>query len=128
MEDNKLVCGALTNKIIGAAITVHRALGPGLLESISERALVIELRHIGLVPNRQVQCPVTYRGVELGIGHRLDIVVNDLVCLEIKAVEHVLRVHRAQLLSYLHSSGLKIGLLLNFNVPILKDGLTRIIL
>ncbi len=128
MKEEKLPHRILSGKIIGAAITVHRAIGPGLLESVYERALEIELRHIGLDPKRQVPCPIAYRGQDLGIGHRIDIVVNNAVCIEIKAVEKVVPVHSAQLLSYLHATGLQVGFLLNFNAPTLKDGLTRKVL
>jgi GxxExxY protein len=128
MKEDKLPHRKLSEKIIGAAITVHRAIGPGLLESIYERALEIELCHVGLKPKRQVPCPIMYRGQDLGIGHRLDIVVNNSVCIEIKAVERIMPVHSAQLLSYLHATGLQVGFLLNFNAPTLKDGLTRKVL
>ncbi len=128
MENNKLVYRALTEQIIGAAITVHKTIGPGLLESVYQQALTIELTHIGLRPVCQVPCYVTYRGVGLGLGYRADIVVNGLVLLELKAVEHVRQVHHAQILSYLRSTQLKVGLLINFNAPTIKDGLVRKIL
>jgi len=118
----------LTKKIIGAAIEVHKALGPGLLESAYEACLCHELHLRGLLFKRQQPLPVRYKGVELDCGYVLDIVVDDKVVLELKAVEELLPVHEAQLLSYLRLGGYKIGLLLNFHAPVLKDGLKRMVL
>ncbi len=128
MKQNKYPHQELTEQIIGTAITVHKALGPGLLETIYEKALAIELKYAGLIPECQVPVPIMYRGHDLGIGYRIDIVVNNLVCLEIKAIERVLPVHQAQLLRYLYATELQVGLLLNFNSKKLVDGLTRKIL
>lgn len=116
---------ALTYRIIQCAIAVHRALGPGLLESTYFACLVMELRSVGLQVRTNVTVPVCYRGVNLDCGYKIDIIVNDTVILELKAVERVLAVHEAQLLTYLRLTGKPIGLLLNFNVAVLKDGITR---
>lgn len=117
----------LTEKIIGFAIEVHRALGPGLLESAYEECLCYELSqaHIGFT--RQTPLPVGYKGVKLDCGYRIDIVVDESVILEIKTVERLIGIHEAQLLSYLKMSGLRVGLLMNFHVPVLKNGLKRIV-
>jgi GxxExxY protein len=103
---------ALTGRIIGAAIRVHKVLGPGLLEGLYQKALAVELAKAELVSERELVVPVTYLGVPLG-EQRLDLVVNDKVIVELKAVEHLAQVHRAQLLTYLRVSGLTIGLLVN---------------
>jgi GxxExxY protein len=115
----------ITEQIIGAAIEVHRALGPGLLESAYEECLCHELRLRGLTFRRQVDLPVTYKNVRLDCGYRIDLIVQELVLVELKSVEKVHPLHEAQLLSYLRLSGLTTGLLLNFNVPVLKDGIIR---
>ncbi len=124
-EDDDRV-NKITETIIGAAIDVHRALGPGLLESAYEACLFSELRSLGIKVNHQVPMPVVYRDVKLDCGYRVDMLVDDQVIVEIKAVETVLPVHEAQLLSYLKLSGLKTGLLINFNVKLLKKGIQRI--
>jgi GxxExxY protein len=113
-------------KTIGCGIAVHRALGPGLLEQIYVRAISIELEAQGVPYVSERQYPVHYRG-RLISQQRLDLVVADHVALEVKSVEQLAPVHHAQLLSYLHISGLRVGLLMNFNVPILQDGLKRIV-
>ena len=117
----------ITEKIIGAAIEVHRALGPGLLESAYETCLCRELDLIGISFTRQVQLPVEYKGEQLECGYRLDLVVEDQVVVEIKAVDALLPIHEAQLLTYLRLSGHPIGLLINFNVPVLRSGLRRLV-
>jgi len=117
----------LSGEIIGAAIEVHRALGPGLLESIYEQALVMELVDRGLTVSEQVEVRLAYKGRPLSGLLRLDILVNDLVVVEIKAVERVLSVHEAQLLSYLRLSNKKLGLLINFNVSVLTKAVRRIV-
>ena len=122
MTDNDL-----SGEIIGAAIEVHRALGPGLLESIYEQALVMELVDRGLTVSEQVEVRLAYKGRPLSGLLRLDILVNDLVVVEIKAVERVLSVHEAQLLSYLRLSNKKLGLLINFNVSVLTKAIRRIV-
>lgn len=116
----------LTEKIIGFAIEVHRHLGPGLLESTYEECLCHELSLDGLVFRRQVSLPVIYKSVRLDCGYRLDIVVGNAVVIEVKSVERLLPVHEAQLITYLKLSGIPTGLLLNFNTPVLKDGIRRL--
>ena len=118
----------LTQRIIGFAIEVHRQLGPGLLESAYEECLCYELRQAGLVFQRQVPLPVTYKAVRLDCGYRVDVVVENAVILELKTVERLIPVHEAQLLTYLRLSGLRTGLLLNFNSPVLRDGIRRMVL
>lgn len=115
----------LTSEIIAAAIEVHRRLGPGLLESAYEACLVYELRKRGLKALSQVGLPVIYDEVKLVVGYRIDILVEDAVIIELKAVEKVIPLLEAQLISYLKLSGKKVGLLMNFNVTRLKDGITR---
>jgi len=117
----------LTEQIIGAAIEVHRALGPGLLESAYEACLAYELQERGLKVERQVPLPVVYKGVRIDCGYRLDLVVENAVVVEIKAVDSLAPVHQAQLLSYLKLSGYKVGLLINFNVKVLRDGIRRLV-
>lgn len=112
----------ITEKIIGAAIEVHKALGPGLLESAYESCLVFELAEHGLKVGQQKAIPVVYKNVKLDCGYRLDLLVEDQVIIEIKAVEELASIHQAQLLSYLKLSGKEVGLLINFNVKILKNG------
>jgi GxxExxY protein len=118
----------ITSAIIAAAIEVHRHLGPGLLESAYEECLCRELslRHVRF--ERQVPLPVTYKGVKLDCGYRMDLVVENVVVVELKATEHVHAVFEAQLLSYLRLSGLRTGLLINFCVPLLKRGILRRVL
>jgi len=115
----------VTEQVIGAAIEVHKALGPGLLESAYEECLCQELALRGVSFDRQVPLPVTYKGVKLDCGYRIDLIVLGAVVVEIKAVESILPIHEAQLLTYLKLGGWKLGLLINFNVPILKDGIRR---
>lgn len=112
-------------RVLGAALAVHRALGPGLLESAYEACLAYELAKLDLPFQGQVPMPIRYDGVELEIGYRLDFLVGNLVVLEIKAVERITDVHRAQLISHLKLGGYRLGYLLNFNVKMLKDGITR---
>jgi GxxExxY protein len=115
----------LTAMIIGAAIEVHRYLGPGLLESAYELCLLYELERLGLKVERQLGLPLKYKEIHLEVGYRIDLLVEGLIVVEIKAVEHILPVHEAQVLTYLKLSGCRLGLLLNFNVPLLKDGIRR---
>ena len=118
---------ALTDKIIGAAIEVHRHLGPGLLETAYEECLCYELSQQGVRFQRQVALPVNYKGLKLDCGYKLDLLVEDSVVVELKAIEELLPIHSAQLLTYLKSSGKRVGLLINFNVPILTKGLKRMV-
>jgi GxxExxY protein len=117
-----------TEAIIGSAIEVHRSLGPGLLETIYEECLCRELALRQIPFERQRPLPVEYKGLRLDCGHRLDLLVDDQVVVEIKAVESLLPVHEAQLLTYLKLGGWKVGLLINFNVPVLKQGIRRRVL
>lgn len=118
---------AITEKIIGCAIEVHKTIGPGLLESIYEKALCYELKQKGLRFKTQVAIPIIYKGNNLG-EHRIDLIVEDSVIVELKAVDKVMPVYEAQLLSYLRLTNIKLGLLINFNAEVLKRGLKRIIL
>ena len=118
----------LTSRIIGAAIEVHQALGPGLLESAYEECLAYEMQVRGLTFMRQVSLPVAYKGVNLDCAYRLDFLVENSVVLELKAVEALLPIHTAQVLTYLKLGGWTLGLLLNFNVPILRNGIKRLVL
>jgi GxxExxY protein len=117
----------ISGQIVDAAMKVHTALGPGLLESAYEVCLAHELRKRGLKVLTQVTLPVVYDGVEIDAGYRLDLLVEDAVIVELKAVANVLPIHEAQLLSYLKLSGCKLGLLINFHVLHLKDGIKRIV-
>ena len=118
---------AITEKVIGCAIEVHRAIGPGLLESAYEECLCYELSQCGLRFERQVPLPVIYKEVTLDCGYKLDIIVEDLVILEIKAVERIMPIHEAQLLSYLRMLDKRVGLILNFHMSIMKNGIKRIV-
>lgn len=118
----------VTERIIGAAIEVHRHLGPGLLESTYETCLVYELQTAGLKVERQKSLPLIYKSITIDQGYRLDLLVEKQVIVELKAVEKLMPVHEAQMLSYLKLSGCKVGLLINFNVKLLKYGVKRFIL
>ena len=113
--------------VVDAVFKIHNNLGPGLLESIYEEILVFELDKRGLKYERQKELPVFYEGVKMNIGFRTDIIVEDKVILELKSVERILDVHKKQLLTYLKLSDLKLGLLINFNVNLIKDGIIRIV-
>jgi GxxExxY protein len=126
-EEFKQASKDVSFKVIGAAMEVHRHMGPGLLESSYEECLCRELSHRGIPFTRQVAVPLVYKGVRLEGSLRLDLLVAGLVIVEIKAVEGVLPIHQAQLLTYLKHSDLWLGLLINFNAPLLKNGLTRIL-
>jgi GxxExxY protein len=115
----------LTAKVIGCAIEVHRLLGPGLLESTYEQCLSRELDLQGIRFQRQVPLPVDYKGVRLDCGYRIDMLVEGEVMLELKAVDEIAGIHKAQLLTYMKLAGIHTGLLINFNVPVLKDGIER---
>ena len=117
----------ITETIIGAAIDVHRALGPGLLESAYEACMVYDLIQSGLKVEQQKPLPVVYREVKLECGYRLDLMIENEVIVVIKSVEKLLPIHKAQLMSYLKLSDCKVGLLINFNVEILKDGIQRVV-
>ena len=126
-ETRTIIENVLTDQIIGCAIEVHRTLGPGLLESVYEECLCYELSQIGLRFERQVHLPVSYKGIKLECGHKLDLVVEDAVVVELKAIDELAPIHQAQLLTYLKTSSKKVGLLINFNVQFLKNGLKRVV-
>ena len=115
----------LTERVIAAAIAVHRALGPGLLESAYEACLCAEFAEGGLVFERQRPLRLTYKSALVDCGYRMDIVVEDRLLLELKSVEKLLPIHEAQLITYLKLSGLKTGLLMNFNTQLMKEGIKR---
>jgi GxxExxY protein len=123
MEINKI-----TEKIIGCAIEVHKSLGPGLLESAYEECLCYELEKAGLLFKRQKPVPVVYKEIKLDCGYRADILVENVVIVELKSIDAIAPIHEAQMLTYLRFAEKKIGLLINFNVTILKNGLRRFIL
>ncbi len=118
-------CDAITEKIIGAAIEVHRTLGPGLLETAYEACLAKELADRGVAFVRQLELPVSYKGIRVECGYRIDLLVDDLVVVELKSVEKTQPIHEAQLLTYLRLTDKPVGLLLNFNVSKLTDGIVR---
>ncbi|HEX4098239.1 MAG TPA: GxxExxY protein [Caulobacteraceae bacterium] len=122
MDDNQI--GEL---ILGCALRVHKALGPGLLESAYEACLAHELAKAGIGFERQLSLPVLYDGMTVDIGYRLDLLVAGRVVIEVKALERILEVHRAQLLSYLRLGGFRLGYLINFNVVLLKTGIVRLV-
>ncbi len=113
--------------VIGAAIDVHRTMGPGLLESVYQECLKRELEIRNITYESEVQVKAEYKGLMFDCAYRMDLVVSDSVVLELKVVEHLLPVHEAQLLSYLRLTGKKLGLLINFNTPILKSGIKRVV-
>ena len=117
----------ITGQIINAAMKVHSVLGPGLLESAYEACLLFELHRTGLHAASQVELPVVYENVKIDAGYRIDLLVEDAVIVELKSVEELMPIHQAQLLSYLKLSGKTVGLLINFNVVHLKDGLKRMV-
>ena len=118
----------LSNRVIGCALEVHRELGPGLLESTYEQCLAHELKINGIRFELQHPLPVKYKGVRLDCGYRVDILVEDKLIIELKSVEQMKSIHEAQLLTYMRLAGVKIGLLINFNVTKLKNGIKRFVL
>ena len=124
----ELIHGEITEKVLGAAIEVHKHLGPGLLESTYEACLCHEFAIRGLSFQQQVQLPLEYKGLRLDAAFRLDLVVEGKIIIELKSQESLLPVHEAQLMTYLKLTGMRVGLLLNFNVPIMKDGIIRRVL
>lgn len=117
---------AVSGEIVDAAMKVHSALGPGLLESAYEGCLLYELHKRNLKAVSQVELPVVYEQVRINVGYRIDMLVEDLIILELKSVEQTLEIHKAQLLSYLKLSDKRLGLLINFNVTLLKNGIVRL--
>ncbi|NLF74668.1 MAG: GxxExxY protein [Chloroflexi bacterium] len=124
---DEAVLNRVTGTIIGAAIDVHRALGPGLLESAYEACLAYELAERGLKVEQQKPLPLVYKAVRLDCGYRLDLLVDDCIIVEVKSVDALEPVHTAQVLSYLKLSGCRVGLLINFNVQVLKRGIRRLV-
>ena len=120
MIENKI-----TEKIIGCAIEVHKQLGPGLLESAYEECLYYELKNMGLKVKKQLALPLVYKEIKLDAGYRIDLLVENRVIVEIKSVDAIADIHKAQLMTYMKLANLKIGLLMNFNVTRLKDGIVR---
>lgn len=119
---------ALSNQIIGAALEVHRQLGPGLLESAYEECLAYELSQRNIPFERQKPIPVVYKGIRLDCGFRVDLLVDNQVVVELKAVDALMPVHQAQVLTYLRLTGCRLGLLINFNVVRLREGIKRVVL
>ena len=117
----------ITHGIIAAAMEVHRQLGPGLLESAYRECVCYELSQMGLAFTREVQLPLSYKGLKLDCSYRIDLLVEDEIVVELKSVEQTLPVHSAQLLTYLKAANKQVGLLINFNVPVLKEGIRRIV-
>lgn len=117
----------ISYKVIGAAIEIHKSIGPGLLESAYENALAYDLNQLGFDVKQQVPMPFIYKEVKQEVGYRIDLLINSVVINEIKAVEKVIHVHFAQVLSYLKLSGLKLGLLINFNSKTLKNNIHRVV-
>ena len=117
----------ISSKVIGLAIEIHRSLGPGLLESAYEECFALELRQSAIAFQRQVPLAITYKGMTLDCSYRLDFVIERYLVVELKSVERLLPIHEAQLLTYLKLSGMRIGLLMNFNVRLLKDGIKRLV-
>jgi len=127
MDEPDKALDDIARQIVDSAFAVHVALGPGLLESVYEQCLAYEIQSRRLIVTRQVMLPVHYRDIVIEAGFRIDLLVSDLVVVEIKAVEKILPVHEAQLLTYLKLSGKRLGLLINFNVPRIKDGIKRLL-
>ncbi len=117
----------IARQIVDSAFAVHTSLGPGLLESVYEQCLAFELGTRDIAVQRQVSVPVNYRGAQFQAGFRIDMIVGQLVVIEVKAAEKILPIHEAQLLTYLKLSGYRVGFLINFNVPLIKDGIRRMI-
>lgn len=126
MNEEKRI-NKITETIIGTAINVHRALGPGLLESAYEACILFDLSQTGLKIEQQKSLPIIYKGIKLDCGYRLDFVIENEVIVELKSVEKLLPIHKAQLMSYLKLSNCTVGLLINFNVEVLKNGIQRVV-
>jgi len=117
----------ISKRVIGVAIELHKTIGPGLLESAYENAFAFDLRQAGFDVKQQVPMPFVYKDVKLDVGYRIDLIVNDILLIEIKSVETLAPIHYAQTLTYLKLSGIKLGLLINFNSKLLKDDIHRIV-
>ena len=118
----------LSNKVLGCALEVHRQLGPGLLESAYEQCVAYELSRANVPFRVQVELPVVYKQIQLDCGYRLDLLVDDRLIVELKSVDHLLKIHEAQILTYMKLAKLKVGLLINFNVEVLRQGIKRFVL
>ncbi len=127
MNTNLNYLNTITAKILDASIDVHKNLGPGLLESVYEHCLYRELQNRGLNVKQQVYLPVIYKGEDIDLNFRMDLLVEDKIVIELKSVETILPIHEAQILTYLKLANKKLGLLINFNVPLLKNGFRRFI-
>ena len=125
---DRLMLEQIASKTVDAGYQVHRLLGPGLLESVYERCMAIELQEGGLTVERQAEVPVFFKGQAVGVGYRIDIRVNSQLIIEIKSVQEILPVHQAQLITYLKLSGCRVGFLMNFNAALFKHGIRRIAL
>ncbi len=126
-KTNNICENELSFKIIGIALELHKTIGPGLLESTYENALAYDLRQSGFNVKQQLEMPFIYKEVKMDVGYRIDLLVDNKVIIEVKSVENILPVHYAQVLTYLKLSDLKLGLLINFNCKLLKDGIHRIV-
>ena len=123
-----MIFDSLSNKVIGCAIEVHRELGPGLLESAYEQCLAAELSRLQIPFQIQVDLPINYKGMPLSCGYRIDLLINNQLIVELKSIEQLLKIHEAQILTYMKLAKVNLGLLMNFNVPILKRGIRRFVL
>jgi GxxExxY protein len=123
-----VIFDSLSNKVIGCAIEVHRELGPGLLESAYEQCLAAELSRLQIPFQIQVDLPINYKGMPLNCGYRIDLLINNQLIVELKSIEQLLKIHEAQILTYMKLAKVNLGLLMNFNVPILKRGIRRFVL
>ena len=123
-----MIFDSLSNKVIGCAIEVHRELGPGLLESAYEQCLAAELSRLQIPFQIQVDLPINYKGMPLNCGYRIDLLINNQLIVELKSIEQLLKIHEAQILTYMKLAKVNLGLLMNFNVPILKRGIRRFVL
>ena len=126
--DGKLIFDELSRTVIGLALEVHKQLGPGLLESAYEACLAFELGQAGIEFVRQAPIPLTYKGIKLDCGYRADLIVQQSLLLELKSIESIAAIHHAQLLTYMRLASIRTGLLVNFNVPLLKNGIQRFVL
>jgi len=127
-EVHEMEFDQLSNRVIGCAIEVHRTLGPGLLESTYEQCMAHELSQSDIPFKLQWPLPVKYKGIKLDCGYRVDLFIDDELIVELKSVDHIMGIHRAQLLTYMKLAEVKVGLLINFNVEILKTGIKRYVL
>lgn len=123
-----MIFDQLSNKVIGCAIEVHRELGPGLLETAYEQCLAAELSRARIPFQLQVDLPVSYKGTRLDCSYRIDLLIDQQLVIELKCVEQLLKIHEAQILTYMRLAKIKIGLLINFNVPVLRNGIKRFLL